>query len=109
MFTLYCRNVKKPKEEPIKIASDVTSYNVNKDGTKVIYLNEEGGLYSHDLKDSEKIASDVTEFYVDEDLEKVGFLKSDGGYYLHNKDNEKIASDIESIEHVSDDLSVIYY
>lgn len=108
VFTLYCRNVKKPKEEPIKIASDVTSYNVNKDGTKVIYLNEEGGLYSHDLKDSEKIASDVTEFYVDEDLEKVGFLKSDGGYYLHNKDNEKIASDIESIEHVSDDLSVIY-
>ena len=36
-------------------------------------------------------------------------MKSDGGYYLHNKDNEKIASDIESIEHVSDDLSVIYY
>lgn len=110
-FTIYRRNLNKPNEEPVKIDSEVTEYEINNDGTQVIYLKEEGGLYSHNIEDKEKIASEVTEFYVANDCKKIGFLKSNGGYYIYNEgeENEKIASDVEYIRHISEDLSVVYY
>lgn len=110
-FTIYCRNINKPNEEPIKIDSEITQYVINKDGTQVIYLKEEGGLYSHDLKEKEKIASEVTEFYSANDCKKIGFLKSNGGYYIYSEGGEsvKIANDVESIRYTSEDLSAVYY
>lgn len=111
-ITLYCRNVRKENEEPIKIDAKVINYEINDGGTQVIYLKSDGGLYIHDLKNKEKIASEVTQINVKDNCQKIGFLKSNGGYYVYNsksKENEKIASNIDFVEYVSDDLSVIYY
>ena len=109
--TIYCRNINKPNEEPVKIDSEVMHYEINNDGTQVIYIKEDGGLYSHDLENKEKIASEVKQDYTANDCKKIGFLKSNGGYYVYSDGNEieKIASDIEMILHVSEDLSVLYY
>lgn len=113
-ITLYCRDLDKPEEEPIKIDSNVTSYAVNEDGTCVVYLKgdwDEGVLYIHDLENKDKIASEVVGFYVSDDFKKVGYLTSEGSLYCWyaKKDKEKIASDVEQLLYVADDLTVAYY
>ena len=111
-ITLYCRDLKKPEEDPVKIDSDVVRYAINSDGSQVVYLKgRDGILYLHDLTDKDKIASDVSSFYVSDDFKKVGYLKNDDSYYVWHagKDTEKLAGDITSIQHVSDDLSTVYY
>lgn len=110
-FVLYCKNLNKPKEEPIKLDSDVRSFQVNDKGNCVTYLKgADGILYQHDLKEKEKIASDVEEFKVSEDGKKIGYYK-DGSYYVQytGKESVKLASDIETLAYVSDDISTIYY
>ena len=111
-ITLYYRSMKKTDQEPVKIDSDVTVYAINKAGTVVIYSKGSGGdLYKHDLENKEKIASSVKAFDVADDCNKVLYLTEDGSIYLWSAegDKTKLASDINNIEYVSDDLSVIYY
>lgn len=113
-ITLYCRDLDKPEEEPIKIDSDVTSYAVNEDGTCVVYLKgdwDEGILYIHDLENKDKIASEVVGFYVSDDFKKVGYLTAEGSLYCWyaKKDKEKFSSDVEQVLYVADDLTVAYY
>ncbi|MCI8417932.1 MAG: zinc ribbon domain-containing protein [Lachnospiraceae bacterium] len=110
-ITLYCRNMKKPKQEPIRIDSDVMLYTVNQAGNCVTYLKGyDGILYQHNLEEKEKIASDVMSFQVSEDGKKIGYYNEDGYYiWRAGKDTNKLASDISSLVYVSEDISVIYY
>lgn len=110
-ITLYCRNVKKENEESIKIDSDVIEYEINDEGTQVVYLKADGGLYTHDLKNKDKISSEVNRMDVRDNCQKIGFLKTNGGYYIFskNKESEKIISNIDYVVNVADDLSEIYY
>lgn len=111
-YTLYYRDIDEPKEEPVKIDSEVYQYTINKKGTQVVYIKgSEQNLYLHDLNDKEKIASEVYSYYVSEDGKKISYLTREGDYYLWSsgKDKEKIASDISSIEYVSEDLSEVYF
>ena len=110
-ITLYCRNLKKPKQEPIRIDSDVMLYAVNEAGTCVTYLKGyDGILYQHNLEEKEKIASDVMSFRVSDDGKKIGYYNEDGYYiWRAGKDTTKLASDISSLAYVSEDISTIYY
>ncbi len=111
-FTLYCRDINKPEEEPVKIDSDMMKYAINDAGDQVVYIKgSDGVLYRHDLTDKEKIASGVDNFDVTDDCKKIAYHKEDSSFHLWyaDKDSIKLASDISRIEHVSDDLSVIYY
>lgn len=110
--TLYYRNLKKPEEDPVKIDSDVTRYAINSDGSQVVYLKgRDGILYLHDLTDKNKIASGVSFFVVSEDFKKIGYFKDENSWYTMRigKDPEKLAGDISSVQHVSDDLSTLYF
>lgn len=111
-ITLYYRDLNKPKEEAVKIDSDVFQYAINGDGTKIVYTKgSDGILYISDLEEKEKIASGVQSFYVSDDLSKIGYLNDENSFYIWyaDKDSVKLASDISSIRDVAPDLSMIYY
>jgi len=120
-ITLYCRNPKDQKSEPVKIDSDIEYYIINAAGTKVLY-EKDGSLYIHNLKEKEKIASDVSGVYPSKDLSKVVYYtrietvvgedtKVERDLYLWKSGSEpqKLVSDIRSLSYVAEDLSVVYY
>ena len=113
-FTLYVRNPNKPKEEPIKIDSGINYYLVNEKGTLVTYIkyvDGEGTLYQHNLKDKTKIKSEVEEFVASIDGKKILFQTEDGSIFLKDgsKDPEKVVSEADSLQFVNKDFSKIYY
>ena len=111
-ITLYYRDINKPKEEPVKIDSNVMMYAINNAGTQVVYVKgSDKILYLHDLTNKKKISSDVISFDVADDCKKIGYRTEENSYYLWyaDKDSVKLASDITSIEYVATDLSAIYY
>lgn len=109
-LNLYYRDVNKPKQEPVKIDSEIEYYLVNESGDRVTYLKQ-ATLYQHNLKDKEKIAGDVDYFRVSYDGKKVIYLNHDDVLYLQyiGKDKEKIDSDVSEIIYIDDDLKNIYY
>jgi len=113
-FTLYVRNPNKPKEEPIKIDTGISQYLVNEKGTLVTYLkyvDGEGVLYQHDLKDKTKIKGEVDSFVATLDGKKILFQIEDGSIFVKDgsKDPEKVVSEADSLEYVNKDFSKIYY
>jgi len=112
-FSLYYKEVAKPKAEAIKIDSDVNTYTVNASATTVTYLKGEGNLYQYKIgEDSkEKIASEVRIFRVSDDGNKIIYLNSDDSIYLKiaGTEKQKLASDVSSLEHVTEDFTTVYY
>lgn len=112
--TLYCRNLNKKEDEPIKIDSDVVSYSVNDRGECVTYIKLDGNkglLYQHNLVDKEKIDSGVISYNVSDDGKKLVYRKSDDAslyYKCAGQDKEKIDRDV-STSQVTSDLSIVYY
>lgn len=88
------------KMEKTKIDSAVDDVRVSADGKKLIYLNEEGGLYLKDgKKDKEKLDSDVeTLACVSADFSTVYYCKDDALFKkAAGGDRVKLASDISSV------------
>jgi hypothetical protein len=109
--TIYYCNISAKKQEGQKIDSDITSYVINKKGTKVYYLKgTDGDFYQSDLKDKDKIDSDVVEFYVDETGNNLVYITNDGTIYRKEgtKDSEKIDNNA-TLRSVSSDLKSIIY
>ena len=113
-FDLYMIDLKANNEKSssaVKVASGISSYRISKDGSKVFYLDDEK-LYYTDLNDKTKIDSDVEYFVINEDGTRLLYMDMDGKlYYSDSKKGgevEKLDSDVQ-VEHVSDDLSEIYY
>lgn len=118
-FTLYFRDLSRPKIEPVKLDSGVQwSFAINSEGSEVFYRKEDGSLYRHNLVDKEKIASDTyDDFAVADDCTKVFYAANysyDNGtydiYVWHaNGEKTKLASDVSSLISVKPDFSTIYY
>ena len=121
-FSLYYRDLNKDNtkaDAAVKLASNVNSYSISKDGKRVFYMKgSERNLYYHNLKDSEKIASDVTSFYINDTGKILLYVSNDdeeesGSLYRQEigskKEATKIDSGISSRLWVSEDLSRIYY
>ncbi len=114
-YSLYCRSLSNPKEEPVKISSNVSGYYyVNEKATIVTYTKgEDRDLYQYSLMNGsvEKIASDVDSFIVSNDGKKIFYINSEDGLYVYyaGKDKEKIASDVSEISYITDSFDTIYY
>lgn len=112
---LYYRSVNDPDEEPIKVDSNVDFFVINNSGDIVTYFKKDTHtLYQHDLNERTKIASDVADFAVTPDGETVLYtIKKDDETNLYYKewgeDAVKIASDIQYVAYVSEDLETVYY
>lgn len=85
--------------EKNKVKSDVSTFYVSDDGSKIIYMNEEGGIYSWKGGEEEKIDSEVTTLYsVAKDLSKVTYIKEGSLYQkADGQDKVKIDSDVSSV------------
>ncbi len=109
---LYYKKTAKPDAEVVKIDSGVVYYAVNNSATLVTYLKDEN-IYQYDLggDSREKIASDVEGFLVSDDGKKIGYVDSEYDMYLQyvGKDIEKVASNVSSLEYVTEDLKTAYY
>lgn len=113
-YNLYCIDISNPKEEPIKIDSDIKKYTVSSSGDTVIYLKgKESSLYRYKIADDskEKIGSNVSKFYASDDMETIIYVNTENGIYAKaaNRDREKLASNIDHIEKISEDFSDVYY
>lgn len=111
-YSLYWRNINKPKEEAVKIDSDVLTYSVSEDSSFITYRKNDI-LYQYDRKkeDKQKVASDINMYHVSDDGKVILYMNTDNILYRTEKgaDREKIDSDVSSLSYVSDDLSTVLY
>lgn len=111
-YSLYCRNVNRPKEEAVKIDSDVVSYSVNDDASAVTYQKNDT-LYQYDRKkeDKQKVASDILNYRVSSDGRTILYMNTENALYSTVKggEREKLDSDLSSLDYVSEDLSTVFY
>lgn len=107
-YTLYCKDITKPKKDAIKIDSGVSAvfpYYVSSDNNIITYVkSSENSIFQYDMKKKEKkkIDSglrDFIDFYVEDGGKQILYVKGDGDLYLKKagKDKEKIDSDIKEI------------
>ncbi|MEY8522215.1 zinc ribbon domain-containing protein [bacterium 1XD8-76] len=111
-YSLYWRKINTPKEEAVKIDSDVLTYSVSDDSSYITYRKNDT-LYQYDRKkeDKQKIASDVGMYRVSADGKIILYMNTENVLYRAEKgaDREKIDSDVSNLSYVSDDLSTILY
>lgn len=117
-YRLYYRETKQmtPKgkntdSKGLRIAKDVTSFQVMPEGDGVVYMSD-GDLCYSDLKEEKKIANEADSYRISSDGKKI-IYESDGTYYLcglGKKDSpEKIDSDITEWVSEFNEYNDIYY
>lgn len=113
---IYFRDITNPNSEPQKLDTDIEQLIISKNSKLVVYMTEDGTLYSHNLVDKEKIASDVASIcQITEDCKKI-IYKTEAEedekpdlYIWQNGEKEKLASEVSSFEYADKKCSVIYY
>ncbi len=114
-FNIYYKKTSKlgKEGEGEKIDSDILAYSVNDAATLVTYINDDGDLYSYNVKkqEKEKISGDVEQYEVSKDGKTVYFLNDEDDLYCwtRGKDKDKIDSDVTEVCHNTDDFKTIYY
>lgn len=110
-FSLYCRFLNKPDEEPLKIADDVTAFLADEKGNNVLYLDTYGSIYNHNMKERTKVVSDVDYFVISDDCTRILYLTDDGGLYIQTVggEKEKIDSDVTSVKKAGGNFENTYY
>ncbi len=94
-----------------KVALDATSCTMNKDGTKLIYTNQNSDIFFLDIQtlSEEKIASDASLLCVSDDFSAVCYQKNGSLYeQIIGKDKEKIASELSLFIARMDDGTLYY-
>ena len=109
--TLFYKNPKKEKQEPVKIDSNIEEFYVNEKGNHIVYLKE-NKIYEYDLKEKTKIADDVSDFVVSLDTKTVVYETYEDGIYLKKSGKDKVELTDEegaSLGFVTEDFKVIYF
>ncbi len=93
-YDLYQYSVDEDSKD--KIASSVDDMYVSEDGSKIIYITSENGVYIKTEDDKEKLASDISELVsVNGDLDKIYYIKDSALYEQEvGEDRVKIADEV---------------
>lgn len=109
---IYYKNPNDQKGEAIRVASDISSYDIDAGGNNVLYKTNGGDLYKYSVSadDKSKVGSNVSYYECSEDLSKIAFLTTDKVLYvkLGEDDKVKVDSDVTSW-YVSDDYNTFVY
>ena len=118
-YKLYYKNTNNIDAKPIKITSDVISYDISDDGALVTYTKDDGVLHQHNLSmQSKAIDTDVVRFVVSDNGKTILYTKRAQGdsaqsYDLYmsksGKAGSKLLSNVTGFRYISDDLSTVYY
>lgn len=113
---LWYRDIENKDDKPHKIATDVTAYNANSDGSKIVYIKENGDIFkgTTDGK-TEKVGencSDNNELFINDSADRIGYFTNNRKFILADisQGNEIIVSELirgDSAVRCSDNLSVI--
>ena len=121
---LFVNKVGAKVDKADEVASEVDTYYINEEGTKVIYVTYDGNLYSKKVgKDGEtKIDEDINDVVVSKDLSRVVYTKAeepseeseDGNttydvFLWKGKKSVELVTGIDELENYSENLGVIYY
>lgn len=111
--TLYISDRKGNKE---KIASDVSSFKVDKEQNNIVWVEQENGttsLYQQDLrlkKEKKELSQSADNYLIGENLEQIVVQDDEKLYLIKNfKEREKIASDVSWVVANNEDDEVLYY
>lgn len=113
---LWYRDIESKDNKPHKIAPGVTAYNVNSDGSKIVYITQNGDIFTGttDGKTTKvgENCSDSKELFINDSGDRIGYFTNDRKFILADvsQGNEIILSELirsDSTVKCSDDLSVI--
>lgn len=113
---LWYRDIENKDGKPHKIATDVTAYNANSDGSKIVYIKENGDIFTGTTGgNTEKVGencSDNDELFINDSADRIGYFTNDCKFILADisQGNEIILSELirgDSTVCCSDNLSVI--
>ena len=129
-YSLYWRYTNDPQEQPVKITDNISSYLITEDGKTVTYLTKDHELYQYHIDSGKKnkISDNILNqllipgknygftvetkggYQVSADGKSIYFVTQDNTLYFHNqKEKEKITTDLDSVEMISQDFQWIYY
>ncbi len=112
-FNIYFKSTSKLDKEGQKVDSDILAYSVNEAATLVTYIQDDGDLYSYNVKkqEKEKISGNVEQYEVSKDGKTVYFLNDDNVLYCwtQSKGKDKVDSDVTEVCYNTDDFKTIYY
>ena len=112
---LWYRDIESKDNKPHKIAPDVTVYNVNSDGSKIVYIKENGDIFTGttDGKTTKvgENCSDSDELFINDSGDRIAYFTNDSKFILADvsQGNEIINEPVggNSTVRCSDNLSVI--
>lgn len=113
---LWYRDIENKDNKPHKIAPGVTEYNVNSDGSKIVYIKENGDIFTGTTDGkTEKVGencSDSEELFINDSADRIAYFTNDRKFILADVSqghkiivNELICGN--STVRCSDNLSVI--
>jgi len=93
-----------------KIGSNIKNCKLSKNGTKLYYLKNDGGLYFTNMKEQYEVDTNVENYYVNKKCDMVLYSTYSKDLYLKigNNSSQELASNAE-LQYVSEDLNTIYY
>ena len=112
---LWYRDIENKDDKPHKIATDVTAYNVNSDGSKIVYIKENGDIFEGTTDGKTKKVgencSDNDELFINDSADRIGYFTNDRSFILADvsQGNEIIVNELisgDSTVSCSDNLSV---
>lgn len=105
---LYQYNIAEDSKD--KIGSDVTDYRVSDDGSKIVYVNDEGSIYRKNAgSDREKIVSNASIQHIGADLQVVYYLQ-DGDLYkaVEGSSPAKLAENVYEVLEIYESGEMYY-
>lgn len=115
-FDLYVKEYKKSKAEGKLVAEDVLFYQVLKD-ERIVYVDQEYGLYVKEKEEFRKISSSANRFYVDKDNKQILWEEKENNSdqvqlcyedLKFKKESQKLPEIMDEVLYVTDDLKNIY-
>lgn len=113
---LWYRDIESKDNKPHKIAPDVAAYNVNSDGSKIVYIKENGDIFTGTTDGkTEKVGencSDSDELFINDNGDRIAYFTNDSKFILADvsQGNEIIVNELirgDSTLRCSDNLSLI--
>ena len=113
---LWYRDIENKDNKPHKIAPEVAAYNVNSDGSKIVYITQNGDIFTGTTDGkAEKVGencSDSDELFINDSGDRIGYFTNDCKFILADisQGNEIIVNELikgNSTVKCSDNLSVI--
>lgn len=113
---LWYRDIENKDDKPHKTATDVTAYNANSDGSRIVYIKENGDIFTGTTDGKTKKVgencSDNDELFINDSADRIGYFTNDCKFILADisQGNEIIVNELirgDSTVRCSDNLSVI--